>query len=74
VNAIVDGEIVVVKETGISDFGSLQNWRSEADGDLYYYLFDLLWYEGKDLTQLPLIERREVLKSILPDDGIIKAK
>lgn len=72
VNAIVDGEIVVVKESGVSDFGSLQNWRSEADGDLYYYVFDLIWYEGKDLTQLPLTERREVLKSILPDDGIIK--
>lgn len=72
VNAVVDGEIVVVKENGISDFSSLQNWRSEADGDIYYYVFDLLWYDGKDLTPLPLIERRTVLKSILPADGIIK--
>ncbi|MDF2437357.1 MAG: ligase [Bacteroidota bacterium] len=72
VNAIVDGEIVVVGENGISDFGALQNWRSEADGDLLFYVFDVLWYEGKDLTELPLTERKEVLKKIVPDGGIIK--
>src|ERR1700755_1173996 len=33
INAIVDGEVVVVNEDGISNFGDLQNWRSEADGD-----------------------------------------
>jgi bifunctional non-homologous end joining protein LigD len=72
VNAIIDGEIVVVGENGISSFGALQNWRSEADGDLYYYVFDLIWYEGKDLTGLPLTERKAILKSIVPEDGLIK--
>lgn len=71
-NAVLDGEIVVIKEDGISSFGALQNWRSEADGDLYYYVFDVLWYEGKDLTGLPLSERKTVLRSIIPADGIIK--
>jgi len=66
VNAIVDGEVAVLNEHGMSDFGSLQNWRSEADGDLMYYAFDILWLDGKDLRTLPLIERREVLKSIMP--------
>ncbi len=47
INAIVDGEVVVLKDNGISDFGSLQNWRSEADGQLMYYVFDLLWLDGK---------------------------
>ncbi len=72
INAIVDGEIVVVGENGISNFGALQNWRSEADGDLLYYIFDLIWYEGKDLTGLPLTERKAVLRSIIPEEGIIR--
>lgn len=57
INAVLDGEVVVVNEKGISDFGALQNWRSEADGDLLYYVFDLVWYNGKDLSGLPLTEK-----------------
>jgi bifunctional non-homologous end joining protein LigD len=72
VNAIVDGEIVVLNEKGQSDFGKLQNWRSEADGDLAYYLFDILWLEGRDLTGLPLSERRALLRSITPDDNTLR--
>lgn len=72
VNAIVDGEIIVLKESGISDFGELQNWRSEADGDLVYYVFDILWLDGRNLCGLPLSERREILKSIVPQEGIIR--
>lgn len=67
-NAIVDGELLVLNEKGISNFGSLQNWRSEADGELVFYIFDLLWYEGKDLTGLTLVERQAVLNEVLPTD------
>ena len=67
INAIIDGEIVVVNEQGLPSFGALQNWRSEADGQLVYYLFDILWLEGKDLTGLSLIERKAILKSIIPE-------
>jgi len=66
VNAIIDGEVVVLNDKGISDFGALQNWRSEADGDLMYYVFDILWLNGKDLRDLPLLQRRLILKSIMP--------
>ncbi|MEO7444909.1 MAG: DNA ligase D [Ferruginibacter sp.] len=71
-NAVLDGEIVVVNEKGISDFGALQNWRSEADGVLFYYIFDITWLEGKDLTSLTLQERREILYSLNLEKGIIK--
>ena len=54
INAILDGEVVVVNEQGISDFGALQNWRSESDGELRFYVFDILWIEGRDLTVLPI--------------------
>lgn len=67
--AVLDGEIVVLNEEGVADFGALQNWRSEADGDLFFYVFDLLWYEGKLLTSLPLSQRRAILKNLLdPND------
>ncbi|KLT66988.1 DNA ligase D [Pedobacter sp. BMA] len=69
INAVIDGEILVLKKNGVSDFGALQNWRSEADGELVYYVFDLLWYEGKNLMGLTLIERQAILKDILPLDS-----
>jgi bifunctional non-homologous end joining protein LigD len=72
IHAVVDGEIAVLNEKGVSHFGSLQNWRSEADGELIYYVFDLLWLDGHDLTGLPLIKRRDLLRSILPREDIIR--
>ncbi|HUH33559.1 MAG TPA: DNA polymerase ligase N-terminal domain-containing protein, partial [Daejeonella sp.] len=68
INAVVDGEILVINDKGVSNFGHLQNWRSEADGELIFYVFDLLWYDGKSLMDLPLIERQAVLKEVLPTD------
>jgi len=66
VNAIVDGEIIVANKEGIPDFSALQGWRSEADGELLFYIFDLLWLNGKDLTQMPVSERKESLIKIMP--------
>jgi bifunctional non-homologous end joining protein LigD len=76
INAVVDGEILVLDEKGISNFSDLQNWRSEADGELVFYVFDILWYDGKDLMGLPLVQRQAVLKDILPtnDDRIRLSK
>lgn len=65
-DAVLDGEIVVLDKDGKADFGKLQNWRSESDGELVYYVFDLLWYQGRDLKGLPLTDRRAVLSQILP--------
>ncbi|MGM9478200.1 DNA ligase D [Pedobacter sp. GSP4] len=72
INAVLDGEILVLNDKGISNFGSLQNWRSEADGALVFYVFDLLWYDGKNLMDLPLYQRQAILNDILPtnDDGV----
>ncbi|WP_316753052.1 DNA ligase D [Pedobacter gandavensis] len=65
---VVDGEIVVINDQGMANFGKLQNWRSEDDGALVYYVFDLIWYQGRDLTGLPLVERQELLAQVLPQD------
>ncbi|HEU0136321.1 MAG TPA: DNA ligase D [Flavobacterium sp.] len=76
INAVIDGEILVIGKDGKANFGALQNWRSEADGDLVYYAFDILWYEGKNVMELPLSERQAILKEILPtnDDRIRLSK
>ena len=72
IHAVVDGEIVVLEDDGKSNFGALQNWRSEADGEIYFYVFDLLWLNGKDLMQLPLSERKNMLKEMVPEDNSIR--
>lgn len=72
VNAIVDGEVVVLNKKGVSDFEALQNWRNEKDGPLKYYVFDLLWLEGRDLRKLPLTERRQILEGIIPESSVIR--
>jgi len=68
IDAVVDGEVLVLNDKGVSNFGALQNWRSEADGELVFYVFDLLWYNGKNLMDLPLIERQAILQQVLPAD------
>lgn len=72
INAVLDGEVIVVNEKGFPDFEALQTWRSEADGDLVYYVFDILWYDGYDLMNVPLVERRKVLEQVIPAEGILR--
>ena len=71
-NAVVDGEVVVFDENGKPNFGALQNWRTEADGEIFFYVFDILWMDGKDLKKIPLSERRTILKQIIPENSIVR--
>lgn len=64
--AVVDGEIVVLNNEGLPDFSGLQQWRSEADGQLVYYLFDLLWLDGVSVMELPVEDRRFLLQEMAP--------
>ena len=72
IRAILDGEIIVMDENGISNFGNLQNWRSEADGELTFYVFDLLWYNDRSLMKFGLEKRREKLLETIPESPPIK--
>ena len=68
-NAVIDGEIVVMREDGKTDFGALQNWKSEKNGLLVYCVFDILWYEGRNLTGMPLKQRQAILQQVLAKNG-----
>jgi len=65
-DAVLDGEIVVVDDQGRPDFQMLQHYQDSGSGHLLYYVFDLLYFRGHDLTDLPLLRRKELLKKILP--------
>jgi bifunctional non-homologous end joining protein LigD len=72
IKAVFDGEIVAVDERGLAVFQSLQNWQN-TPVRLQYFIFDILWLDGYDLTQIPLVERKRILKEVLPeDDEVIK--
>lgn len=73
-NAIFDGEIVALDEKGRTNFQRLQNsFKSKNDKFLRYYIFDILYLNGRDLRNLPLLERKDILKETLRDapDNIV---
>ncbi len=65
--AVIDGEIVVQNNQGRADFQSIQNYQRYGEGTLVYYAFDLLYINGRDLRQEPLIKRKEILKEFLSE-------
>jgi bifunctional non-homologous end joining protein LigD len=71
-DAVLDGEIVVVDDQGRPDFQMLQNYQKSGGGHLLYYVFDLLFFQGHDLTKLPLLRRKALLQNILPADRHLK--
>jgi len=63
---ILDGEIVVLDERGISNFHSLQDDLAGKRQDrLVYFVFDVLYLDGFDLRQVPLIDRKQILADLL---------
>lgn len=71
-DAIIDGEIVALDPKGRSSFQLLQAYDIGSERPpLYYYVFDLLRLDGKDLRGLPLERRKELLEGLLasgPDE------
>lgn len=61
---VVDGEVVAIDESGRPNFNLLQSFRSQASR-IRYFIFDMLVCDNRDLTTLPLDERRKLTKSIL---------
>ncbi|MCP1119325.1 DNA ligase D [Robbsia andropogonis] len=63
-----DGEAVSYNETGVPDFQSLQNaFDADRSSHIVLYLFDVLYFHGYDLRDVPLFERRALLRALLAD-------
>ncbi len=60
-DTIVDGEVVALDDQGKPSFSALQHSRAGPES-IYFYAFDLLAYQGRDLRKLPLSERRMLLE------------
>ena len=64
--AVLDGEIVILRPDGTSDFQALQKTIGGAHPTgLTYCLFDVIYGDGYDLRAAPLFERKELLRSLL---------
>jgi len=63
--AIIDGEVIVQDENGLSDFRALRASITSNPRRLIFYAFDLLHIDGKDLRRTPLIERRAKLEELI---------
>jgi bifunctional non-homologous end joining protein LigD len=66
VHAYLDGEIAVLGDDGVTSFAALQDALSRSEAaHLTYHVFDLLHLDYRDLTRLPLVERKQALASLL---------
>lgn len=69
---VLDGEMVVLDNNGRSNFQLLQNYIRMKEGNLIYYVFDILYFNGYSLLNLPLIERKKILAKIIHNDSLIR--
>jgi bifunctional non-homologous end joining protein LigD len=74
--AVLDGEVVVLRPDGRTDFQDLQNaLQGSSGGALCYFAFDLLEVEGEDLRARPLLERKFRLAALMgeaPSEGALR--
>jgi bifunctional non-homologous end joining protein LigD len=66
--AILDGEIIVQDENGLSDFDALRSAIHKAPRRIVFFAFDLLHLDGRDLRRTPLMERRAALRKLIEPD------
>ena len=65
-DALLDGEVVALRDDGSSDFQLLQNSLKGTTGaDLVYFVFDLLYLDGGNLIAQPLLTRKQALENLL---------
>ncbi len=72
INAVLDGEIVALDKSGKPGFQLIQQYLKDRDVPVCYYIFDCLYVDGKSIEDKPLIERKKILKELLPKSDIIR--
>ena len=79
-SGVLDGEIVVLDDSGRPSFQALQNLGDDASarGRLFYFVFDVINFQGRDLSELPLEDRKYVLEGLakvtVPRIRIVRAQ
>jgi bifunctional non-homologous end joining protein LigD len=68
--AVVDGDIVALDKAGRPSFQALHHASTEGLS-LVFYAFDLLHLNGRDLTRIPLDERRAALRDVVNGSGML---
>jgi bifunctional non-homologous end joining protein LigD len=74
-DAILDGEVAVTNESGITSFAALQSaFQDKNVSDLLYFVFDVLHLNGKRTRDLPLLQRKKLAASLVEslDDEVIR--
>jgi bifunctional non-homologous end joining protein LigD len=69
-DAVIDGELVALDAEGRSRFQLLQN-ALRTTANLRYCMFDIMFLDGQDLRSLPLLERKERLRGIIPRNALL---
>jgi bifunctional non-homologous end joining protein LigD len=69
-STLIDGEVAFVLPSGITDFKSLQEHIDTPDPAIRYFVFDLLFLDGKDLRKEKLIERKAKLHGLMAAKGV----
>lgn len=70
--AILDGEVVLFNEKNLPDFQKLQLYENHLNYPLLYYVFDILELDGKNMRDLPLIDRKKILKKLVGKNKTIR--
>ena len=80
-HVILDGEVIAADENGRPSFQRLQQRarflrpaelrRASLENPVTFYAFDLIAFEDRDLRGLPLIERKRLLRDVLPPAGAV---
>jgi bifunctional non-homologous end joining protein LigD len=79
---IIDGEVVCADANGRPNFQSLQKRgmlrraldirRAAAELPATLYVFDLLAFDDYDVRTLPLVERKRLLRRLIPEKGVLQ--
>jgi len=67
---VLDGEIIVTDNQGRPDFEAvMERFKSRKSGhNISFSVFDIIYFNGEKITNFPLIERKEILEEVIPED------
>ncbi|MEH7374936.1 ATP-dependent DNA ligase [Neobacillus drentensis] len=73
---VLDGELIVPDSAGKPDFEAMMSrfMSSKDKSPVSFVVFDVIQHEGDRITKLPLLERKEILAELVPNDSVLIAK